>query len=111
MKKIVTLCLCAMLVLGLFGCGKGSLEDFLPEYLDQYDATKNIGYISIPTGNHDMPRISLGRTQSELEVAYAFIMTMPGIPFVYCAYGFGNPTEWDAKIEECSQLPEVLKTI
>jgi peptidyl-prolyl cis-trans isomerase B (cyclophilin B) len=34
MKKIVTLCLCAMLVLGLFGCGKGSLEEGTVYYAD-----------------------------------------------------------------------------
>lgn len=34
MKKIVILCLCAMLVLGLFGCGKGSLEEGTVYYAD-----------------------------------------------------------------------------
>lgn len=63
--------------------GNGSIENFLSDYLREYDATKDKGYISIPTGNHDIPRISLGRTKEELEVAYTFIMTMPGVPFVY----------------------------
>lgn len=39
--------------------GNGSLDDFLSDYLREYDATKGKGYISIPTGNHDMPRISV----------------------------------------------------
>lgn len=63
--------------------GNGSLDDFLSDYLREYDATKGKGYISIPTGNHDMPRISVQRTKRELEVVYAFLMTMPGVPFVY----------------------------
>lgn len=63
--------------------GNGSLDEFLLEYLEQYEATKELGYIAIPTGNHDMPRISYRRTKEELEVAYAFLLTMPGVPFVY----------------------------
>ena len=47
--------------------GNGSLDDFLTDYLREYDATKGKGYISIPTGNHDMPRISVQRTKRELE--------------------------------------------
>ena len=63
--------------------GNGSIEDFLQDYLREYEASKEKGYISIPTGNHDLPRISYQRSKKELEVAYAFIMTMPGVPFVY----------------------------
>ncbi len=63
--------------------GNGNIEEFLEDYLREYNDTKDKGYISIPTGNHDIPRISLGRTKEELEVAYTFIMTMPGVPFVY----------------------------
>lgn len=63
--------------------GNGSIESFLADYLREYDETKDSGYISIPTGNHDIPRISFNRSQKELEAVYAFIMTMPGVPFVY----------------------------
>ena len=63
--------------------GNGSLDDFLNDYIREYNETKDKGYISIPTGNHDLPRISYRRTKKELEVVYAFIMTMPGVPFVY----------------------------
>ena len=63
--------------------GNGNIQNFLEEYLYHLHATKNKGYISIPTGNHDLPRISLLRDRKELETAYAFIMNLPGIPFVY----------------------------
>lgn len=63
--------------------GKGNIEDFLRDYLRVYEATKGEGYISIPTGNHDLPRISYKRTKEEIEAAYAFVLTMPGVPFVY----------------------------
>ncbi len=63
--------------------GNGNIEDFLYDYLRELDNTKGKGYISIPTGNHDLPRVSFKRTKKELEVVYAFILTLPGVPFVY----------------------------
>lgn len=63
--------------------GKGDIDEFLSEYMEHYNATKGKGYISIPSGNHDIPRISKGRSVSDLKVCYAFLLTMPGIPFVY----------------------------
>ena len=63
--------------------GNGSIEEFLQDYLVQYELTKGKGYISIPTGNHDLPRISFRRNKKELETVYAFVLTMPGVPFVY----------------------------
>lgn len=74
----------------------GSIENFLYDYLREYDATKDIGYISIPTGNHDLPRISYMRDKREIEIAYAFVMTMPGVPFVY--YGDEIGMEYIADI-------------
>lgn len=80
--------------------GNGSLDDFLTDYLREYDATKGKGYISIPTGNHDMPRINVQRTKRELEVVYAFLMTMPGVPFVYYGDEIGLPYRADLPSKE-----------
>ncbi len=80
--------------------GNGSLDDFLTDYLREYDATKGKGYISIPTGNHDMPRISVQRTKRELEVVYAFLMTMPSVPFVYYGDEIGLPYRADLPSKE-----------
>ncbi len=55
----------------------------LKRYLDDYAQTKGNGYMSIITGNHDNERISYTLDQSEARVAYAFILTMPGVPFMY----------------------------
>lgn len=64
--------------------GKGNITDFLTSYLDQYEKTKNQGYISIPVDNHDMVRVkNWGRDDRDLEIIYAFQMTFPGVPFVY----------------------------
>ncbi len=66
--------------------GKGNIMKFLDSYMEQYLATKDKGYITIPLGNHDNARINVNRTYKELEMIYAFGLTMPGIPFVY----YGN---------------------
>lgn len=56
---------------------------FLEGYLRHYEATKNDGYISFLTDNHDMPRISKFYTNEELRMVYAFLLLMPGVPFIY----------------------------
>lgn len=66
--------------------GKGNIMKFLDSYMEQYLATKDKGFITIPMGNHDNARINVNRSYKELEMIYAFGLTMPGIPFVY----YGN---------------------
>jgi len=61
----------------------GDIKKFLDQYLPWYEATKNDGYISLITGNHDTPRISHGLDTKELALAYAVFFTMPGVPFLY----------------------------
>jgi maltose alpha-D-glucosyltransferase/alpha-amylase len=63
--------------------GKGDIRDFLDVYLDHYTATRDYGYITVPTGNHDCTRLAMGRTPREIETVFALILTMPGIPFIY----------------------------
>lgn len=77
--------------------GLGNIQAFLDSYMAQYLPTKDKGYINLPLGNHDNARINVDRTDKELEMIYAFGLTMPGVPFVY--YGneigmrqqYGNP--------------------
>ncbi len=71
--------------------GNGNIDTLLGDYMYHYSETKGKGYISIPTGNHDMPRISYGRTKEELEAVYAFVLTVPGVPFVYYGDEIGMP--------------------
>lgn len=61
----------------------GSYDEFLKEYLPLYDATREIGYMSFITGSHDIKRLKLGRDMEDMKAAYAFIMTMPGVPINY----------------------------
>ncbi len=64
--------------------GNGDITKFLQVYLPQYHATSGKGYISLPVGNHDIPRINRdGRDIKDLELIYLFEFTMPNIPFIY----------------------------
>jgi glycosidase len=63
--------------------GKGDIMDFLIPYMEQYKAIKGKGYISLYSGNHDLSRVSIGRNHRDLEVVFAFLLTMPGTPFIY----------------------------
>lgn len=65
--------------------GKGSIAEWYSYFSDQYRSTLNKGYLSLPTGNHDSPRIANGsRTDpAQLKVALTFLLTQPGIPFIY----------------------------
>lgn len=66
--------------------GKGDITHFLESYMDQYTATKDKGFISLPLGNHDNARLANKRSDDDLEIIYAFGLTMPGVPFIY----YGN---------------------
>jgi len=61
----------------------GTIRRFLDDYLPKYEATRDNGYISMFTCNHDTPRPARTLSVSELTLAYAFIFTMPGVPFLY----------------------------
>ncbi len=64
--------------------GKTSIKMFLDEFEPLLAATKGKGYIAIPSGNHDtVPRLGNGRDAREVNVAMAFLLTMPGVPFIY----------------------------
>lgn len=63
--------------------GKGNIKNFADEYLDAYSISKDKGYISFMTNNHDMPRMTHYLDKAAIKLAYAFIFTMPGVPFLY----------------------------
>jgi len=63
--------------------GNGDICRFIDDYLRHYEATKNEGHISLITGNHDVPRLRLTLSPLEMSVAFAFLFTMPGVPFLY----------------------------
>ena len=61
----------------------GNINRFLDQYLAWYEDTKELGYISLITCNHDTIRPSYNLTPKELKLAYAFLFTLPGVPFLY----------------------------
>jgi maltose alpha-D-glucosyltransferase/alpha-amylase len=64
--------------------GKGDISNFIKLYLDQYYGSRDKGYISVPFGNHDLVRIkNNGRTDKDIAVIFAFMLTLPGTPFIY----------------------------
>ncbi|HEY9075848.1 MAG TPA: alpha-amylase family glycosyl hydrolase [Anaerolineaceae bacterium] len=64
--------------------GRGNIMEFVDEYLKHYLATRDLGFISLISGNHDVtPRLAKGRTMPDLIMPFIFLYTMPGIPFTY----------------------------
>jgi maltose alpha-D-glucosyltransferase/alpha-amylase len=63
--------------------GGGDITRFLDQYLPWYEGSKNDGYISLITGNHDTGRVAANLTPGELALAYVVLFTLPGVPFLY----------------------------
>ena len=63
--------------------GNGDVSAFLETYNANYAKTDGKGLICIPSGNHDMVRLAKFLTPEEIEIAFAFLLTMPGAPFIY----------------------------
>ena len=61
----------------------GKCTPFLNYLQSQIQSVKGRGLIAMPTGNHDLPRISFKRTNDELKVVYGFIFTLPVVPTLY----------------------------
>ena len=63
--------------------GRHDIRPFIREYMDWYTDTRELGYISVLTCNHDTPRPRRNLDIPELKLAYAFLFTLPGVPFLY----------------------------
>ena len=63
--------------------GREDLSEFSAYYREAYTETKGKGLICIPSGNHDMIRMRETLTPEEAKLAFTFLLTMPGCPFVY----------------------------
>ena len=72
--------------------GKGDIFAFLDTYSADLAATERKGLICIPSGNHDMSRLACGRDMRDLKICFAFLLTMPGAPFLY--YGDEIGMRW-----------------
>jgi maltose alpha-D-glucosyltransferase/alpha-amylase len=64
--------------------GKGSPEEFVSNWLEQNKTVDGKGFIAVPSANHDFQRPNCGpRDASQLRVVWAFLLTWPGVPFIY----------------------------
>lgn len=61
----------------------GSAKEFIAKYKENYEKTGGRGLICIPSGNHDMDRLARRLDNDELKTAFAFLLSMPGAPFIY----------------------------
>lgn len=63
--------------------GKGDAYEFVEKYKENYEKSDKKGLICIPSGNHDMDRLARHLHGDELKIAFAFLLAMPGAPFIY----------------------------
>ncbi|HBE02316.1 MAG TPA: glycosylase [Spirochaetia bacterium] len=63
--------------------GSGDASIFFEQYLKLYRKTQKYGYMSFVSGNHDLHRLAMNRTPEDLQIIFAFLLTMPGVPFIY----------------------------
>lgn len=63
--------------------GKGDVYEFVQKYIENYEKSEKKGLICIPSGNHDMDRLARSIQGDELKIAFAFLLSMPGAPFIY----------------------------
>lgn len=84
--------------------GKGEIKTWLELYQYQYNAVKNKGYVSMPSGNHDFTRLAAGprSTEDQLKVAMTFFFTMPGVPFLFYGDEIGLMQNFNAPPKEGS---------
>lgn len=64
-------------------CGQGDASAFVEKYLESRKKAGKDGLICIPSGNHDMIRLAKYVTEDQRKLAFTFLLTMPGAPFVY----------------------------
>ena len=68
------------------------ISGFLADY--PYEEWKDLGLRCLITGNHDTKRCSFNLNDAERRLAYAFIFTMPGAPFLYYGDEIGMQYRW-----------------
>ncbi len=63
--------------------GKGTFANYAERYRKSVAATDGKGLICVPSGNHDIDRLARRLSGKELKMAFAFLLSMPGAPFIY----------------------------
>lgn len=63
--------------------GEGDASEFVAKYLESRSKAGKEGLICIPSGNHDMIRLAKYIGGDRLKISFAFLLSMPGAPFIY----------------------------
>ena len=63
--------------------GTGDISEFAKTYMETHQKMNGKGFSCIPSGNHDMKRMRLTLDPEEMKIAFAFLLTMPGCPYIY----------------------------
>lgn len=63
--------------------GIGDASAFVEKYQESRKKAGPNGLICIPSGNHDMTRLAKHVEGDQKKLAFTFLLTMPGAPFVY----------------------------
>ncbi len=63
--------------------GNGDASEFVAKYIESYEKSERKGLICIPSGNHDMDRLARAVHGDKRKIAFAFLLSMPGAPFIY----------------------------
>ncbi len=97
------------------GTGKGDATAFLEKYRENLGKTRGKGMMCIPTGNHDLHRMTKFLDEAHRRLVFAFLLSVPGVPFIYygdeigmrylegvrsveggyCRTGTRSPMQWD----------------
>lgn len=77
-------------------CADGSrdITRFVEDYVPQYEASKDMGLWCLITGNHDTIRMAPLVDAQAQRLYFAFLMTMPGAPFIYYGDEIGMRYRW-----------------
>ncbi len=63
--------------------GLGDASEFVKKYKDSRARSGGKGLICIPSGNHDMDRLAKHIHRERLKLAFAFLLSAPGAPYIY----------------------------
>ena len=90
--------------------GKGDASRFAATYRKNMALTGGKGLMCIPSGNHDMERLRKYLDPEEMKIAFAFLLSMPGAPFVYYGDEIGmryveQPSVEGGYERTCSRTP------
>ncbi len=63
--------------------GKGDICQWLESFIKDYTVCRPLGFIVPFSGTLDQVRLNVGRSEDELKVIMAFVLTMPGTPLIF----------------------------